>query len=57
MPRRPREPCLCGADDCPRCFPRSRLVEDGDDAYDLQVAREVNAPEPQRRTPYCQEDE
>ena len=28
-----KDPCLCGSDDCPKCFPKHREI-DPDDAYE-----------------------
>lgn len=41
-----REPCLCGADDCWRCYPERKpridLDDQADDAYDTWVQEQLD---------------
>jgi hypothetical protein len=46
MNRRIPEPCLCGADDCPRCFPLTRHTDPDDDSkYDREEQEKLDYPD------------
>jgi hypothetical protein len=36
------EPCNCGAEDCPRCFPRQRVRQDRDPEPEYTSRSEAN---------------
>lgn len=48
-----KEPCMCGADDCPRCYPNRRrrggasFAKDEDEAYDRWQAKRDNEDKPE----------